>query len=212
MGKSSALIILAGIALALGSCTNGGTGGSPQSPTGSPTKSSSAQIAPSEGETGSASQDPTSGMTSSSAEPSNSAPEPAPTTAALTLYFIAEGDGGVSGPAIGCGDSAVAVTSQPVSYTDPVEAALQTLFANHSQSYGQSGLNNALWQSQMSVSSIDRSGTQITAHLSGTLMMGGECDIPRVEQQILLTAEHAAGAPVAITLNGKTLSEALSLK
>ena len=135
-----------------------------------------------------------------------------PTTASATLYYIAQGDGGVSGPPVGCGDSAVAVTSAAISFTDPVEGALRTLLADHSQHLGQSGLDNALWRSRLAVQSVTRTGASITAHLVGTLKMGGECDIPRVEQQLLLTAKDAAGAPVAITINGKTLSQALSLK
>lgn len=130
----------------------------------------------------------------------------------MTLFFIAEGDAGVSGPAVGCGDSAVAVTSQTVTYTDPVEGALRTLLNNHAAHIGLSGLRNALADSRLSVDSVDRTGTSMTAHLSGTLSLAGECDIPRFEQQLLLTAQQAAGKPVAITINGKTLTEALSLK
>jgi hypothetical protein len=135
-----------------------------------------------------------------------------PTSASVTLFYIAVGDGGTSGPPVGCGDSAVAVTSPAVSFTDPVEAALRTLLAGHSEELGQSGLRNALWQSTLSVASVERTGTTITAALEGSLMVAGECDIPRVEQQLQLTAQQAAGAPVAITVNGRTLSEALSLK
>ncbi|MFB9165429.1 hypothetical protein [Arthrobacter psychrochitiniphilus] len=210
MRTSSALVLLAGIVLALGGCTGGNRGGSAspaasdtaasKTATSSPTSSLSTS---STGGIGAPSQDPASSSTHATA---------APTTATLSLYFIAEHDSGVSGPAVGCGDSAVAVKSAPVTYTDPVQAALQTLLDNHSKSYGQSGLLNALWQSAVAVSSVERSGTSITAHLTGTLVMGGECDIPRVEAQLLLTAKQAAGAPVAITLNGQPLSAALSLK
>ncbi len=141
-------------------------------------------------------------------------PEPTvlPKNASVTLFYLAEGDGGASGPTVGCGDSAIAVTSPAISYTDPVEGALRTLLANHSERIGQSGLVNSLWQSRLVVDSIDRSKSPIIAHLSGTLTLGGVCDIPRVEQQLLLTAAQAAGGPVAVTINGKTLSEALSLK
>ena len=130
----------------------------------------------------------------------------------MTLFFIAEGDAGISGPLVGCGDSAVAVTSQTITYTDPVEGALRTLLSNHAAYIGQSGLRNALSESRLSVDSVDRTGTAITAHLSGALSLAGECDIPRLEQQLLLTAQQAAGASVAIIINGKTLTEALSLK
>ena len=151
---------------------------------------------------------------SASQAPSSNAPQPTvmATSASVTLFFIAEGDAGISGPAVGCGDSAISVTSQTVTYTDPVEGALRTLLANHAAHIGQSGLRNALADARLTVDSVDRSGTTTTAHLSGTLSLAGECDIPRVEQQLLLTAQQAAGTPVAITINGKTLTEALSLK
>lgn len=134
------------------------------------------------------------------------------TSASVTVFFIAEGDAGISGPAVGCGDSAIAVTSQTITFTDPVEAALRTLLANHAAHIGQSGLRNALADARLTVDTVDRTGTTVTAHLSGTLSLAGVCDIPRVEQQLLLTAQQAAGTPVAITINGKTLTEALSLK
>jgi hypothetical protein len=199
MQRFAVLTLMAAAALILGGCAGG-------TPSGTPPASSSTAAAPSTqagGETAAPSPVPTSYL-----------PEPTvlPTNASVITYYIAVGDGGTAGPLVGCGDSAVAVTSQSVSFTDPVEAALRTLLASDTETIGQSGLRNALWQSTLSVTSVDRGGNTITAHLDGTLALAGECDIPRVEQQLLLTAQQAAGAPVAITINGKPLSEALSLK
>ncbi len=201
------MVLAAGAALTLGGCAGAST--TPVSTTSAATTTAS---------TTTASQTATDGV-GASQDPASSAPtvtsdEPTvmPTTASVTLYYIAVGDAGVSGHSVGCGDSAVAVTSAAINYTDPVEGALRTLLADHSQQVGQSGLDNTLWQSRLAVQSVDRTGSSITAHLTGTLQMGGECDIPRVEQQLLLTAQKSAGTPVAITINGKTLSEALSLK
>lgn len=134
------------------------------------------------------------------------------TTASVTLYYLAPGDGGESGILVGCGDSAVAVTSGAINFTDPVEGALRILLADHEEQVGESGLDNALWASRLSVKSIDRSGTVITVNLVGTLVPGGACDSPRIDQQILLTARVAAGGPVAVTVNGKSLSAALGLR
>ncbi|WP_425865071.1 GerMN domain-containing protein [Arthrobacter sp. TWP1-1] len=200
MQRFAVLTLAMGAALILGGCTGGTPYGAP------PASSSAATVTPSApagGETAAPSPVPTSNL-----------PEPTvlPTNASVITYFIAVGDGGTAGPLVGCGDSAVAVTSPSVSFTDPVEAALRTLLASHTEQLGQSGLRNALWQSTLAVTSIDRSGSAITAHLDGSLAVAGECDIPRIEQQLLLTAQEAAGGPVAITINGKPLSEALSLK
>ena len=160
------------------------------------------------------------GATSASAAPPSGTPSGAPggeptvlpTTASVTVFYIAAGDGGFSGPTIGCGDVAVAVTSPAISFTDPVEGALRVLLADRNQTIGQSGLSNFLSKSQLEIASIERTGTTVTVNLTGTLSMGGVCDIPRVQEQLLLTAQKAAGGPVDITLNGKPLSEALSLK
>ncbi|ALV46863.1 hypothetical protein MB46_16585 [Arthrobacter alpinus] len=197
MRRSAILAIVTGAAILLGGCTGG-------TPDGAPAAASNQAPAPST----------TTGGESTSPSPTSSLTEPTvlPTNASVITYYIAVGDGGTAGPLVGCGDSAVAVTSQSVSFTDPVEAALRTLLASHTEELGQSGLRNALWQSTLAVTSIDRSGSAITAHLDGTLAVAGECDIPRIEQQLLLTAQEAAAGPVAITINGKTLSEALSLK
>lgn len=197
MKGSAILAIVTGAAFLLGGCTGG-------TPYGAPPATSSQAPAPSTTTSGE----------SSSPGPTSSPPEPTvlPTNASVITYYIAVGDGGTAGPLVGCGDSAVAVTSQSVSFTDPVEAALRTLLASHTEELGQSGLRNALWQSTLAVTSIDRNGSAITAHLDGTLAVAGECDNPRIEQQLLLTAQEAAAGPVSITINGKTLSEALSLK
>lgn len=202
-GKHPMLVALvAGAALLLGGCNATPTG--PAAASRPPSASSTQTLAAGYG----ASQDP-----ASSAPPAASdEPTVMPTTASATLYYIARDDAGVSGPPVGCGDSAVAVTSASITFTDPVEGALRTLLADHSQQLGQSGLDNALWQSRLQVQSVERNGSTITAHLAGTLKMGGECDIPRVEEQLLLTTRQAAGGPVAITINGKTLRSALSLK
>ena len=204
--------ILAAAALALAGCT-----GSP-SATGTPSLSSapSASTPAGGGPTGASQTPPSSAPDSPSASSSEAAPggEPTvlPTTASVTIYYIAVGDGGTSGPEVGCGDSAVAATSPAVTFTDPVEAALKVLLGSKDEEIGQSGLRNALWQSDLAVTGVDRSTTPITVHLEGTLSLAGECDIPRAEQQLMLTAKDAAGAPVDITVNGKPLSEALSLK
>ncbi len=206
-------VFVAGTALAL---ALGGCSGAPTTPT-APTAPTAAMGAGAAG-TAQASQTPTD-VAGESQAPASSAPAAAaqdptvmPTMASATLYYLALGDAGTEGTAVGCGDSAVAVTSVAISFTDPVEGALRTLLADHSQFLGQSGLNNALWQSRLEVQSVTRGPGSITAHLTGTLKMGGECDIPRVQQQLLLTARDAAGGPVAVTINGKPLNAVLSLK
>lgn len=202
-GRFSAMAFAAGAALVLAGCAVPSPGAGPSTAT----PSTPATTAPAGGP--GASQVPASDVET---QPPKTQPTVLPTNASVTVFYIAQGDGGAGGPDVGCGDSAIPVTSPTISYTDPVEGALRTLLANREQQIGQSGLENTLWQSHLAVGSIERSGTTITANLTGTLSMGGECDIPRVEAQLQLTANTAAGSVVSITINGKTLSEALSLR
>ncbi|MFQ6155904.1 hypothetical protein ACLMMA_05400 [Micrococcus luteus] len=134
-------------------------------------------------------------------------------TAPLTLYYIAIGDGGVSGPSVGCGDSAVATYTAPVTFRDQVGPSLTRLFANRSREIGESGLVNVLYQSTLKYLGGSFDGTTITVYLSGSFFLGGVCDIPRAEAQINLTAITAAGAKrAAVFVNGRPMAEVLSLK
>ena len=92
--------------------------------------------------------------------------EPTPTglpeqVAPLTIYYVAVGDNGVSGPAIGCGDSLVATTTAPVRFTDQVGPSIGTLLANKSRDIGQSGLINLLYQSSLTYRGGELNGSTI---------------------------------------------------
>jgi hypothetical protein len=132
----------------------------------------------------------------------------------VIIYLVALEDGGASGPAVGCGDSLVAVT-RPVAPTDhPIEAALNDLFSIKEQFFGESGLYTALYQSNLVVESVlvDANGAATVA-LSGQPMLGGTCDTPRVIGQIEQTVLAAPGVSSAnILLNGQALEDALSTR
>jgi hypothetical protein len=155
--------------------------------------------------------------TTAPAPPSSSAPagegQLPEQTAPLTLYYIAIEDGGVSGPKVGCGDSAVATYTEPVTFRDQVGPSLTRLFANRSREIGESGLVNVLYQSTLKYLGGSFDGTTITVYLSGSFFLGGVCDIPRAEAQINLTAIAAAGAKRAeVFVNGRPMADVLSLK
>jgi hypothetical protein len=167
------------------------------------------------------------GPTPSAASPAQPAPQPSPPassapaaegqlpeqTAPLTLYYIAIDDGGESGPEVGCGDSAVATSTEPVTFRDQVGPSLTRLFANRSRDVGESGLVNVLYQSSLTYLGGSFDGTTITVYLSGSFLLGGVCDIPRAEAQINLTAAAAAGAErVAVFVNGRPMADVLSLR
>ncbi|MET4588052.1 hypothetical protein ACVLB3_003956 [Pseudarthrobacter sp. PvP022] len=133
--------------------------------------------------------------------------------APLTIYYVAVGDAGVSGPLIGCGDSLVATTTAPVRFTDQVGPSVGTLLANKSRDVGLSGLVNVLYQSNLSYVGGELDGSTITIYLTGQFMLGGVCDIPRAKAQLEYTAMAAAGATSArVFVNGRPIDEVLSLK
>ena len=117
-------------------------------------------------------------------------------------------DNGDSGKAIGCGDSLVPVATTGVT----LEETLKALFALKDQNYGQSGLYNALYASNLKADAIV-SGSNASVALSGSTSLGGVCDMPRFQEQIEATVRQFSGfETAAITLNGKPLAEALSQK
>lgn len=139
--------------------------------------------------------------------------QPVEVTKQLTLYYIATEDAGASGSLIGCDDSAVSIKTTDVTTSNEVKSALEMLLADKNQFYGQSGLYNALYQSNLTYEGSTVENDHITVSLSGDLVLGGECDNPRVKAQLEKTVEDATDASqVSILLNGKPLDEALSLE
>ena len=108
----------------------------------------------------------------------------------VKIFLIAVGDNGVSGDLIGCGDSAVPVQVEITPTQGVLKAALQALLAIKTRDYGQSGLYNALYQSNLQLDSVKIENGTASIYLSGSLMLGGECDNPRVEAQLMQTARQ----------------------
>ncbi|MFB9712640.1 hypothetical protein [Arthrobacter methylotrophus] len=164
--------------------------------------------------------------TASPSAPSSPSIEPTPTSPAattptglpeqvapLTVYYVAIGDNGTSGPMIGCGDSLVATTTAPVSFTDQVGPSIRTLLANKSRAVGMSGLVNVLYQSNLTYLGGELDGSTITIYLSGQFMLSGVCDIPRAKAQLEYTAMAASAATSArVFVNGRPIDDVLSLK
>jgi len=139
--------------------------------------------------------------------------QPKTTTGPLALYFVAVDDNGESGKAIGCGDSAILVTTEEVTTEDVIKSTFERLLSNHNQYYGDSGLYNTLYNSNLSYISSTIVDNKLTVRLSGNLSLGGVCDNPRVEAQLEMTAQAASGLNnVEIFINDKSLDEILSLK
>jgi hypothetical protein len=132
----------------------------------------------------------------------------------VKIFMIALNDNGQTGIPVGCGDSAVPVMAEIAPTQAVLKAALESLLSVRDQEYGQSGLYNALYQSDLHLESvsIDGSGKAIV-YLTGTLKMGGECDIPRVRAQVEQTVlQFPTVIEVTVYINGKPIAEVLSLK
>ena len=139
---------------------------------------------------------------------------PIPTTAGEQMVQIVlielEGNG-QSGPMVGCGDSAV-----PINVTIPrtqgvLRAAMEKLLSAKQQFYGESGYYNALYQSDLRVDRVAIEQGTAVIHLSGSIILGGTCDAPRVQAQIEHTAlQFSTVNAVEVFVNGTPLAEVLS--
>lgn len=136
---------------------------------------------------------------------------PAGKTTKLKIFLIALEDGGVAGKKIGCNDSVVPVTVEVPKTSGVLRAALTQLLAQRDQYYGQSGLYNALYQSNLEISSLSLKDGKAVVKLKGDFTLGGECDSPRVKAQLVETArQFKTVSKVTFYINGKLLDDLLS--
>jgi hypothetical protein len=127
------------------------------------------------------------------------------------IFLIALEDNGQSGEMIGCNDSVIPVVVDIEPTVAPLTAALNELLSLGEQYYGQSGLYNALYQSNLNVQGVDIDNREAIIHLTGNLQLGGACDNPRVLAQLEETAlQYATVDSVSITVNGQPLESLLS--
>lgn len=138
------------------------------------------------------------------------AAEPAK-TGTIKIFMVALDDNGKSGKVIGCGDSVVPVNVIIPQTTAPLTAAIKELLKVKTQYYGQSGLYNSLFQSNLLVSNVVIVNGVATISLTGTHALGGTCDAPRFEAQLKETAlQFPTVKSVEILIDGKKLEDVLS--
>ncbi len=132
----------------------------------------------------------------------------------INIYLVALEDNGKSGKKIGCEDSVVPVKQNVEPSAAPLKAAIEKLLSLKEQNFGQSGLYNSLYQSNLKLDQvvIDATGSAVIK-LSGTIALGGVCDNPRFKSQLEETAlQFPTVKTLMIYINDNTLDEALSLK
>ena len=138
---------------------------------------------------------------------------PASNTQIIKIYLVAIGDNGVSGTKIGCDDSLISVDVGIPPTAGVLRAALSELLAVDSEFYGDSGLYNALYQSNLEIGDLSVINGLAKIYLTGDLMLGGVCDHPRVEAQLnAIALQFSTVSSVEIFINGIPLKDVLSLK
>lgn len=126
------------------------------------------------------------------------------------IFLIALDDNGKSGKLVGCNDSLMAVEREISKKQTVLQASLEDLLSLKSQSYGQSGLYNALSLSDLKLESVSLAAGKATIKLTGDLKLGGECDDPRFEGQIKETAlQFPEVKEVEILINGRPFTSSL---
>ena len=118
------------------------------------------------------------------APPTPPTPPPTATVSRVKIFLIAVQDNGSSGKLVGCGDSVVPVDVSIEPTPAPLQGALVRLLASKSQYFGESGLYNALYQSDLRVDRVVITDGRATVNLSGVVRAGGVCDVPRLKAQI----------------------------
>lgn len=129
------------------------------------------------------------------------------------IYLVAIEDNGKSGKKIENGDSLIPVELDITPSVNPLEASINKLLSIKDQFYGESGLYNALYQSNLTVDSAEIKDDIAEIHLSGNFVLGGVMDNPRAKAQIEETAMQFDNVKsVNIYVGDKTIDDALSLK
>lgn len=136
---------------------------------------------------------------------------------AIKIAMVALDDQGKAGPKIGCGDSIVLVETGAPKRTQDIalKAALEELLAYREKDYGQSGLYNALYQSELEFDRIEKTSEEVKVFLVGKIVVNGVCDEPRVAKQLEFTANgylDDTEQKLNFFINGKELPAVLSLE
>src|SRR5580693_9941572 len=110
----------------------------------------------------------------------------------VRVFLISPGDGGRSGRAVGCGDSAVPV-EVPLARPQPALAgALSALLAMRGSYDRSSGLVNALYASPLALVRVERAGGLARVILSGYIELAGGCENARMVAELTETARQFA--------------------
>lgn len=145
--------------------------------------------------------------------PEPTTPGPEPTAEPLTIFLVLVGDDGASGEPIGCGDSLVPVTTEPIATDDRLRASILRLFEAPEGEVIDQPYYTAVPGGTLDYvdGRLEADGT-VTVELTGAPLLGGECDDPRIVAQLERTAMFATGASEAtVLIDGVPIEEFLRL-
>lgn len=127
------------------------------------------------------------------------------------IYLISI-EGKQAGPKVGCGDTAVPVEVE-LPLDSPALAGSLDALLDAGKRHEKAGFYNALANSPLKVQRVDLSGGSARVDLTGYVEIGGECDSPRVLDQLTRTATQFSDVKDAeFFLDGKPLRDLLSGK
>jgi hypothetical protein len=127
---------------------------------------------------------PTTPVTAPTSEQEEEA-TPSEATTRAELFLVDLEDNGANGALIGCGDSLVSVpytVSEASSREDALVALLQM-----PKEDPETGFYNALAGSNLTLDEISTQDGSPILYLTGNVVLGGACDAPRVEEQLMAT-------------------------
>jgi hypothetical protein len=109
----------------------------------------------------------------------------------------------------GCGDSIQFIPRSIVPAEEVERSALEALLNEKNTSV--ETYYNSLAQSNLIISSFSIQNTIATVNLSGSLVLSGTCDSPRIKEQIIATLQQFPSIQtVKININGQDIDTALS--
>jgi hypothetical protein len=127
------------------------------------------------------------------------------------LFYIDYEDGGVNGTLIGCNDSLISVTtSLPTTLTSRADVLTEVYTLQLSGTNQPVGAETAVDQN-LTIDTITVMSGNATVALSGTVAIGGVCDLPRIKEQLTAPAlQFPEITQLQVTINGTAIDTYLS--
>lgn len=131
-----------------------------------------------------------------------------------TKVFLVDTDPNNTGTdVVGCGDHMVYLEYDMSQSQDPVYDTLTELLTLNPNDYASSGWYNSLQNAQLTVNSLSINNGVAEVYLNGTLSLGGECDNPRVVEQLQRTLLQFPNiTSTDIYINNTPLQQYISLQ